>query len=92
MHAEDTVVEAARTMVEHRVNQLPVLDEDDRLVGVVTRHDLLQTFLRPDAEIREVLQRGLWLGNRSVDVTVTQGVVTLKGQLERKSESELAGA
>ncbi|MFC9000334.1 CBS domain-containing protein [Streptomyces rochei] len=97
VHAEDTVVEAARTMVEHRVNRLPVLDEDDRLVGIVTRHDLLQTFLRPDAEIREevireVLQRGLWLVNGSVDVTVTEGVVTLEGQLERKSETEIAVA
>lgn len=46
-HADDTVVEAARTMVEHRVNRLPVLDEDDRLVGIVTRHDLLTaTFAR----------------------------------------------
>ncbi|MFF5041266.1 CBS domain-containing protein [Streptomyces nigra] len=97
VHAEDTVVEAARTMVEHRVNRLPVLDEDDRLVGIVTRHDLLQTFLRSDAEIRdevirEVLERGLWLVNGNVDVTVTEGVVTLEGQMERKSETEIAVA
>ncbi|MEU4659673.1 CBS domain-containing protein [Streptomyces sp. NPDC023723] len=97
VHAEDTVVEAARIMVEHRVNRLPVLDEDDRLVGIVTRHDLLQTFLRPDAEIREeviheVLERGLWLLTGSIDVTVTEGVVTLHGQMERKSETEIAVA
>ncbi|MEU3085777.1 CBS domain-containing protein [Streptomyces massasporeus] len=97
VHAEDTVVEAARTMVEHRVNRLPVLDEEDRLVGIVTRHDLLGTFLRPDAEIREevireVLERGLWLVSRGIDVTVTEGVVTLDGQMERKSETEIAVA
>ncbi|MFF7765057.1 CBS domain-containing protein [Streptomyces massasporeus] len=97
VHAEDTVVEAARTMVEHRVNRLPVIDEDDRLIGIVTRHDLLQTFLRPDEEIREevireVLERGLWLVTGSIDVTVTQGVVTLEGQMERKSETEIAVA
>ncbi|MEV5431713.1 CBS domain-containing protein [Streptomyces sp. NPDC052701] len=97
VHAEDTVVEAARTMVEHRVNRLPVLDEEDRLVGIVTRHDLLQTFLRPDAEIREeviheVLERGLWLVSGGIDVTVTKGVVTLRGQMERKSETGIAVA
>jgi CBS domain-containing protein len=97
VHTEDTVVEAARTMVRHQVNRLPVLDEEDRLVGVVTRHDLLRTFLRPDAEIRgevvhEVLERGLWLVTGSIDVTVTEGVVTLHGQMERKSETEVAVA
>ncbi|QNE74295.1 CBS domain-containing protein [Streptomyces finlayi] len=97
VRAEDTVVEAARTMVQHRVNRLPVIDEEDRLVGIVTRHDLLRVFLRPDAEIREsviheVLERGLWLVPGSIDVTVTEGVVTLQGQVERRSETEIAVA
>ncbi|KOT42683.1 CBS domain protein [Streptomyces caelestis] len=97
VHAEDTVVEAARTMARHRVNRLPVLDEEDRLAGIVTRHDLLRTFLRPDAEIRgevirDVLERGLWLVTGSIDVTVTEGVVTLDGRMERKSETEIAVA
>ena len=51
-HADDTIVEAARTMAQHQVERLPVLDEEGRLVGIVTRRDLLQVFLRPDKEIR----------------------------------------
>ncbi|CCK32510.1 hypothetical protein BN159_8132 [Streptomyces davaonensis JCM 4913] len=95
VHADDTIVEAARTMAQHRVERLPVLDEENRLVGIVTRRDLLKVFLRPDAEIRaevidEVLVRTLWLTPRAVDVAVTEGVVTLSGQLERKSETEIA--
>ncbi|MBE4733513.1 MULTISPECIES: CBS domain-containing protein [Streptomyces] len=95
VHADDTVVEAARTMAQHRVERLPVVDEEERLVGIVTRRDLLQVFLRPDEEIRstvtrEVVVRTLWLAPHSVDVTVDQGVVTLSGQLERKSETEIA--
>ncbi|GHF33540.1 CBS domain-containing protein [Streptomyces fumanus] len=95
VHAQDTVIEAARTMVGHRVNRLPVLDEDDRLAGIVTRHDLLGMFLRTDAEIREeviheVLERGLWLAPADIDVSVTGGVVTLRGELERKSETQIA--
>ena len=95
VHAEDTIVEAARTMARHRVERLPVLDEEDRLVGIVTRRDLLQVFLRPDADIRgevldEVLVRALWLPPGSVTVTVVEGVVTLAGRMERRSETEIA--
>ncbi|MCL8017393.1 CBS domain-containing protein [Streptomyces sp. AS02] len=95
VHADDTIVEAARTMARRRVERLPVLDEEDRLVGIVTRRDLLQVFLRPDREIRdevvrEVLGRTLWLAPHSIDVSVTEGVVTLTGHRERKSETEIA--
>jgi CBS domain-containing protein len=95
VHADDTIAEAARTMAQHRVERLPVLDEEERLVGIVTRRDLLQVFLRLDAEIRaevveEVLVRALWLAPRSIDVSVVEGVVTLAGAMERKSETEIA--
>jgi CBS domain-containing protein len=94
-HADDTIVATARTMARHQVERLPVLDEADRLVGIVTRRDLLQVFLRPDREIRDeviedVLVRTLWLAPRSIDVSVVQGVVTLTGHMERKSETEIA--
>ncbi|MFF5313416.1 CBS domain-containing protein [Streptomyces massasporeus] len=96
-HAEDTIVEAARTMARRGVKRLPVLDEEDRLVGIVTRRDLLRVFLRPDAEIREevieeVLVRVLLLMPRSIDVVAADGVVTLAGGLERRSEAEIAVA
>ena len=95
VQADDSIVEAARTMAQHRVERLPVLDEENRLVGIVTRRDLLSVFLRPDAEIREeivkeVLVRALWLAPRSIDVAVAEGVVTLTGHMERKSETEIA--
>ncbi|MGW7543217.1 CBS domain-containing protein [Streptomyces sp. NPDC054770] len=95
VHADDTIVEAARTMAAHRVERLPVLDEEDRLVGIVTRSDLLQVFLRPDDEIRdevikEVLIRALWLPSRSVDVAVAEGLVTLTGHMEHRTETEIA--
>ncbi|WP_217549764.1 CBS domain-containing protein [Streptomyces sp. GbtcB6] len=95
VHAEDTIVEAARTMAGRHVERLPVLDEEDRLVGIVTRRDLLQVFLRPDDEIRdevieEVLVRALWMPPHSVEVAVAEGVVTLTGHMERKAETEIA--
>jgi CBS-domain-containing membrane protein len=95
VHADDTIVQAARTMARRGVERLPVLDAEDRLVGIVTRRDLLQVFLRPDEEIRnevidEILVRTLWLPPRGVEVSVTEGVVTLAGHMERKSETEIA--
>jgi CBS domain-containing protein len=71
--------------------------EEDRLVGIVTRWDLLRVYLRPDADIRdevtdEVLVRVRWLMPRSIDVAVADGVVTLAGRLERRSEAEIAVA
>ncbi|WP_328437181.1 CBS domain-containing protein [Streptomyces sp. NBC_00444] len=95
VHADVTIVEAARTMAQYRVERLPVLDEENRLVGIVTRRDLLQVFLRPDREIRDqvikdVLERALWLPLGSVDVSVVEGVVTFSGHTERKSEAEIA--
>ncbi|MFI8091032.1 CBS domain-containing protein [Streptomyces sp. NPDC086080] len=97
VHADDTIARAARTMTERRVQRLPVIDEEDRLVGIVTRRDLLGVFLRSDADIRaevveEVLTRSLWLPPTSVSVSVTEGVVTLDGQVERCSEAEIATA
>ncbi|MCC5033463.1 CBS domain-containing protein [Streptomyces sp. WAC 00631] len=95
VRAESSIAEAARILAKYRVERLPVIDEEDRLVGIVTRRDLLQVFLRPDEEIRaevidEVLVRTLWLVPQAVKVTVTDGVVTLEGELERSSEVPVA--
>lgn len=95
VHADDTIAEAARTMAHSRVERLPVVDEEDRLVGVVTRRDLIQVFLQPDDVIRrevidEVLVRTLWLTPSTVEVGVHEGVVTLGGHVERRSEAEIA--
>lgn len=91
VHADQSIAVAARIMAEHRIERLPVVDEEDRLVGIVTRRDLLQVFLRPDSEIRrevieQVLVRTLWLTPEALDVDIRHGVVTLTGQLERRSE------
>jgi CBS domain-containing protein len=95
VHAHESIARSARTMAEHRVERLPVLDEEDRLVGIVTRCDLLQVFLRSDAEIREevideILVRTLWEPRHTIGVSVTDGVVTLEGRLERAGEVSIA--
>lgn len=95
VHPEQLVPEAARMMERHHIERLPVVDEEDRLIGIATRRDLLRVFLRTDEEIRrqvidDVLVAGLGLPSHAVTVFVRDGVVTLKGRLERRSDIPLA--
>ncbi|MFE6691814.1 CBS domain-containing protein [Streptomyces sp. NPDC057743] len=85
-----SVVEAARTMARHRVKRLPVVDDADRLVGIVSRTDLVHVFLRRDATIldeitTDVLARTLGLDPGTVTVEVTEGRVTLGGTVPYRS-------
>ncbi|MBO0655785.1 CBS domain-containing protein [Streptomyces triculaminicus] len=87
---EWSVVEAARAMEEHRVKRLPVVDDDGRLVGLVSRADLLRVFLRTDRAIREeiiedVLVRTLGERPSAVGVEVNLGQVRLSGSVRRRS-------
>jgi CBS domain-containing protein len=82
--------EAARLMHRKAVKRLPVVDEDGRIQGIVSRTDLLKVFLRDDAEIaaeirEDVIRRTLWIEPDTIRVMVRDGVVTLEGQLERRS-------
>ncbi|RKN04227.1 CBS domain-containing protein [Streptomyces radicis] len=95
VHARDPLVLAARAMAHHQVRRLPVLDDEDRLVGIVSRRDLLSVFLRTDAELRaevldHVLARALLLPPGAVEVAVADGVVTLKGRVERSGDVPIA--
>ena len=80
---------AAWLMVENNVNRLPVV-ESGRVVGIISRADLVRAFARSDAEIRreicEELLPSLSLSPAEVDVTVEGGQVTLGGELERPSD------
>lgn len=85
-----TVAGAARTMYERGVKSLPVIDGSNRLVGIVSREDVLKIFLRSDESIRKEVANGLLnelplLGRGRVHVTVKDGVVTLDGEVETGS-------
>ncbi|MGA4877008.1 CBS domain-containing protein [Streptomyces lydicamycinicus] len=89
-HPGWSVVEAAKTMEKKRVKRLPVVDDSGRLIGVISRSDLVQLFLRRDRAIQEevleeVLTRTLGVAPSAVTVEVSDGHVTLTGSLERKS-------
>jgi CBS domain-containing protein len=84
---DDPVTDAARLMYNKRVKRLPVTNNDGRLIGIVTRSDVLSVYSRPDAEIqREITQdRAPGALLRDPDrftVTVKDGIVTIEGTPE----------
>jgi CBS domain-containing protein len=86
--------EAARLMQTEGVKRIPVVDEAGRIVGLVSRSDILRVFARSDAEILEeiegyVIERVLWIDPKRVDVQCIDGNVTLRGRLETRSDAEL---
>ena len=85
---DDTVEHAARLMYKRKIKRLPVVDAAGRLVGIVSRTDVLAVFDRTDDEIRTEIVRQVipdcsepsWYS-----VVVTHGVVTLEGTPETVS-------
>ncbi|MCX4547768.1 CBS domain-containing protein [Streptomyces sp. NBC_01387] len=89
-HPDWTIVEAGWLMQARRVKRLPVVDGGGRLVGVISRSDLLHVFLRRDRAIQEevlegVLTRTLGLSPSAITVDVADGHVTLSGVVDRRS-------
>jgi len=87
----DAVALAARIMRENHVRRLPVTDAHGGLIGIVTRSDLLATFLRPDEEIRSAIESALaqpWplLEGGQIQVIVKDGIAKLEGHVEFKSQ------
>ncbi|MEV0373802.1 CBS domain-containing protein [Streptomyces sp. NPDC050636] len=85
-----SAVKAARTMDQKKIKRLPVVDDSGRLIGVISRRDLMQLFLRRDRAIQEeiledVLTCILGLSPAALTVDVTEGTVTLSGILESRS-------
>ncbi len=90
---EMTVTEAARVLQRHHIKRAPVT-RGDRLVGIVTRADLLRPYLRTDAEILaevedSILARALGLSPRSVQVSVEEGVVSIEGRVGSAREKAI---
>ncbi len=88
------VGEAAARMLDDAVNRLPVVDDDGKLVGIVTRADLVRAFTRSDGEIeteirKELISRTFWLQPTDLEVEVRGGEVTVAGEVDTKSDAEL---
>jgi hypothetical protein len=88
------VTEAATTMIDEGVNRLPVIDDEERLIGIITRADLVRAFVRSDAEVEheireDVIRRTLWIEPATIHIEVDEGEVSLSGEVETKGDAEL---
>ncbi len=81
---DELVANAARLMLSLKLQRLPVADRDGRLVGIVSRSDVLSVFSRTDEDIRrevtqDVIMDGFFTDPSRFTVTVQDGIVTLAG-------------
>lgn len=86
------VSSAAARMLDQHVNRLPVV-HNERLVGIVTRADLVRAFIRSDGdietELRELVRRLLLPDMGDVEIEANEGDIVLTGQVERRSDAEI---
>ena len=68
-------------MRERGVRRLVVVDDDHRVVGIVSRIDLLKAYMRDDAAIKSdveaIVRDVLWLRDISLAMHVKGGVCAL---------------
>lgn len=93
IHPDYPIALAAREMHTRGFKRLPVVDEHGRLVGIVSRGDLLTVFLRTDrqvmADVKKVLDEAMAKhGARGLKARVISGVVELEGSFEERGRCE----
>jgi CBS domain-containing protein len=86
--------EAARLMQKAGIKRVPIVDKDDRPVGIVSRSDIMRAFARSDSEIIDevvdhILRDVLWIEPSLIRVSSVEGNVTLTGHLETRSDATL---
>jgi CBS domain-containing protein len=85
IHADAPVTVAARTMQDRSLKRLPVVDEGDKLIGIVSRVDVLSVYERPDsaieADVQGLINDEFGLTPERIAVSVTAGIVTLTGRI-----------
>lgn len=87
--ADDDVTVAVELMTTTGAKSLPVVDHDHRLVGVISRSDIIRALARGDAEIAADVDRLLAdIGHADWFVEVVDGVVSVSGPTP--DESSLA--
>jgi CBS-domain-containing membrane protein len=97
------VAEVARLLGSRRIKRVPVL-RDGRLVGIVSRADLLQSLARTRPEprpaddgtlremIRSLLRAAPWAKGEMVNVVVDDGVVELLGFADSDEQKQATRA
>jgi CBS domain-containing protein len=87
-----SVRELVHLMTSHGVNRIPIV-ETGRVIGIVTRADILRTLVRPDTAITEDVRwrliHDLWFDPTGLTISTRDGIVTIAGEVPTRSEAEL---
>ncbi|MHB8187414.1 MAG: CBS domain-containing protein [Dermatophilaceae bacterium] len=90
-----TLGQAARVLHQRHIGRLPVVEHDGRLIGIVTRSDLLTVFLRSDedllVEVQEAIAAVDGFPSPTIWATVDDGVVVLQGSAQFLSQVMAVG-
>jgi CBS domain-containing protein len=91
--ADTPLAAAARLMRKRSIKRLPVV-EHGKLVGIVSRADVLTSYLRADADIHSDVVEGvvrgtMWLDPSMFEVEVEDGAVRIHGAVDRRSDVEI---
>jgi CBS domain-containing protein len=88
VHESTDVAQAAELMTSTGIKSVPVVDDDQRLVGVLSRSDLVRVRARADQDIeREVDSVLVSLGHGDWLVEVSEGAVEIDGPLSSQDRS-----
>ncbi|MEA2001205.1 MAG: CBS domain-containing protein [Actinomycetota bacterium] len=86
-----TIREAARTMKRHKIKRVPVVGDDGRLVGILSRADVMKVFAREDdaiaADVADILHR--YRFDHQVEATTNDGRIMITGGVEHRSGAKL---
>jgi CBS domain-containing protein len=91
IHPDARLGSAARLMNGHHIRRLPVTDPAGKLIGIVSRRDLLSVFLRPDRDIAaeaSAVIAAAFPDSPVPSVHVRDGVVRLTGALPRTGHGQ----
>ena len=85
-----TVRSAARMMDSRKLRRLLVIDEDEGLVGIISRRDIVRELIRDDrdlhAEVVARLREHVGVAGLGVRVSVQDGVVDVRGTVPTRGD------
>jgi CBS domain-containing protein len=85
--AGTTAAEARALLLARDIGRLPVVDGDGRLLGIVSRRDLLGSLLPGDDEVRRrIIDRVIDFGGEVYTASVSGGSVHVRGRVTRAGE------
>jgi CBS domain-containing protein len=92
--ADTPLSEAAQMMQKKNIRRLVVVDQRGHITGIVSRSNLLQVFLRTDAELRDeiigtLVPAVVLYSAERIRVDVRSNIVTLSGEVDRKSDVQI---